>query len=141
MLEDSDRLLATIEQILRTGRMGAASRPLNLSRDRPRELVEECVDRARAVHDLPTESLRYARGPPITVRGDADEVRAAIANLIDNAMKYSGKEAHVTVEMRAGRRSASPVRVKDEGPGIPKSELKQIFKRFYRVPGARWPRP
>src|SRR5271157_551281 len=49
MLDDSDRLLATIEQILRTGRMGAASRGLNLIRVDLGALVEECVARARAI--------------------------------------------------------------------------------------------
>src|SRR3954451_1406819 len=52
MLEDSDRLLSTIEQILRTGRMSAARRPLNLSRVDLSELVEQCVTRIRAVHNL-----------------------------------------------------------------------------------------
>src|SRR6476620_5628628 len=46
MLDDSDRLLATIEQVLRTGRMGAASRKLNLSRIEIAGLIEECMMRA-----------------------------------------------------------------------------------------------
>ena len=53
MLEDSDRLLATIEQVLRTGRMGAASRKLNLSRIELGGLIEECLARARTLHSLP----------------------------------------------------------------------------------------
>jgi len=134
MLEDSDRLLSTIEQILRTGRMGAASRPLNLSRIDVRELVEQCVARARSVHALPPESLEYEPGPAITLVGDEDEVRAAVANLIDNAIKYSGKKTQVSVEVQQ-REDRVAVRVTDQGPGIPKPELKQIFKRFYRVPG------
>src|SRR3954470_17810058 len=52
MLDDSDRLLSTIEQILRTGRMGASSRPLNLSRIEIGQLVEQCVTRARNIHGL-----------------------------------------------------------------------------------------
>jgi two-component system sensor histidine kinase SenX3 len=67
--------------------------------------------------------------------GDVDEVRAAVSNLIDNAVKYSGTEVKVKVntEMVDGKYVA--VRVKDEGPGIPKTELKRVFKRFHRVPG------
>jgi signal transduction histidine kinase len=134
MLEDSDRLLSTIEQILRTGRMGASSRPLNLSRIDIGVLVGQCITRARNVHALREESLVYEPGPPITFLGDEDEVRAAIANLIDNAIKYSGKEARVSVDVEQ-REERVAVRVTDQGPGIPKPELKQIFKRFYRVPG------
>ncbi len=134
MLEDSDRLLSTIEQILRTGRMGAASRPLNRSRIDIGRLVEQCVSRARAVHGVSDDALVYDPGPAVTFVGDEDEVRAAISNLIDNAIKYSGKEAKVAVAV-AQDEERLRVRVTDQGPGIPKSELKQIFKRFYRVPG------
>jgi two-component system, OmpR family, sensor histidine kinase SenX3 len=134
MLEDSDRLLSTIEQILRTGRMGAARRPLNLTRVDINGIVEQCVERARAVHHVPEGGLTYEPVEPITLVADEDEVRAAVSNLIDNAVKYSGKEVRVSVDVKR-EAERMVVRVTDHGPGIPKSELTQIFKRFYRVPG------
>jgi signal transduction histidine kinase len=67
--------------------------------------------------------------------GDADEVRAAVSNLIDNAVKYSESEVKVTVETAKVDGKYVSVRVRDQGVGIPQGELKQIFKRFYRVPG------
>jgi len=134
MLADSDRLLSTIEQILRTGRIGVSSRKLNLGPIDLRPLVEECVTSARTVHRVQPEAIEFRPGPPLTVRGDMDEVRAAVLNLIDNAVKYSGREVKVVVEVQREDGHAT-VRVHDEGPGIPKAELKQIFKRFYRVPG------
>jgi two-component system, OmpR family, sensor histidine kinase SenX3 len=134
MLEDSERLLATIEQILRTGRIGASSRRLNLSRVEMRSLVESCVARARTLHGISDGGLYYEPGDPVTFIADEEEVRAAVSNLIDNAIKYSGTSVSVAVEVeRAGNRVA--VRVRDRGAGIPKSELKHIFKRFYRIPG------
>jgi len=135
MLSDSDRLLATIEQVLRTGRMGAASRKLNLSRIAVADLIEECLSRARTLHRLPQESLQYHPGPPAAILGDADEVRAAVSNLIDNAIKYSGSDPKITVETAKVDGKYVTVRVKDEGPGIPKTELKRVFRRFHRVPG------
>ena len=135
MLADSERLLATIEQVLRTGRMGAVSRKLNLSRIVLADLVEECLARARAIHRLPPESLAYLPGPPAAILGDADEVRAAISNLIDNAVKYSGNDVKITVETSSGEGKYVTLRVKDNGPGIPKTELKRVFRRFHRVPG------
>lgn len=137
MVDDSDRLLATIEQVLRTGRIGSTSRHrLNLSRIDINSMVEECLTRARAQHLVAPESLRYRPGPSATILGDADEVRAAVSNLIDNALKYSaGTEPKVTVETAPIDGRFVTVRVKDEGAGIPKMELKAIFKRFYRVPG------
>ncbi|HLH40456.1 MAG TPA: HAMP domain-containing sensor histidine kinase [Bryobacteraceae bacterium] len=134
MLSDSDRLLATIEQVLRTGRVGHASRSVNMPLDLD-SLIGDCLARARKLHHVEGEALAFRPGPKATIMGDPDEVRAAVSNLIDNAVKYSGSEVKVTVEtaMVDGRFAA--VRVTDRGPGIPKTELKQIFKRFYRVPG------
>ncbi|SRR5579883_64679 len=134
MLDDSDRLLATIEQILRTGRIGHSSRvassPVDLG-----SVVEHCLDRARKLHHLEQGSLEYQPGPALTVLGDPDEVGAAVSNLIDNAVKYSGHDVKVKVETSEVDGRFATVRVSDKGPGIPKAELKQIFKRFYRAPG------
>jgi two-component system sensor histidine kinase SenX3 len=136
MLDDSDRLLSTIEQILRTGRVGVASRQLNPLPIDLRGVVEGCLARARTLYHVSSESLLYQPGPPVKVLGDLDEVQAAVANLIDNAVKYSGSEVKVTVETANDDGKYVSVRVRDQGAGIAKTELKQIFKRFYRVPGS-----
>jgi two-component system sensor histidine kinase SenX3 len=141
MLEDSERLLSTIEQVLRTGRLGPANRLVNLSPIDLRELVDECVDRARRLHNLPPDALKHSPGPAAKVSGEIDEVRAAVFNLIDNAVKYSGKSVHVTVETAKTDREHVAVRVRDQGVGIPNTELKRIFKRFYRIPGPISMRP
>ena len=135
MLDDSERLLSTIEQVLRTGRIGPASRKLNVSRIDLDSVVRECLARARALHHVPPEGLRYEPGPPAAVMGDLDEVRAAVSNLIDNAVKYSVPDVNVTVATANVEGKYVSVRVRDQGVGISKVELKQIFKRFYRVPG------
>lgn len=140
MLQDSSRLLETIEQILRTGRIGHASRKPSLSRVELTGLVQECVTRARTIYDLSSDALRFEPGSPMTIVADLDEVRAAISNLVDNAVKYSGSSVEVSVALAAvGERFVS-VRVSDGGMGVPKPELKQIFKRFYRVRGPSAPR-
>src|SRR5579862_2306126 len=136
MVEDSERLLGTIEQVLRTGRIGATGRRLNLSRIDLSEVVEQSLDRVRKLHHVSAEALQYRPGPPVTIVGDAEEVQAAVSNLIDNAVKYSGNDVHVTVETARVDGNFVALRVTDHGPGIPKTELKRIFKRFYRVPGA-----
>jgi signal transduction histidine kinase len=136
MVDDSERLLGTIEQVLRTGRIGASSRRLNLSRIDLGGVVEQCVERVRTLHKVGPEALTYRPGPPVTIVGDAEEVRAAVSNLIDNAVKYSGNDVKVTVETASVDGKYVALRVTDHGPGIEKTELKRIFKRFYRVPGA-----
>lgn len=135
MLDDSDRLLGTIEQILRTGHAGHAKRALHVAPIDFGRIIEECLARARRLYHVPAAALTYKPGPPVTVQGDEEEVRAALSNLIDNAVKYAGKNAKVDVETECIDGRFIAVRVRDNGPGIPKSELKQVFERFYRVPG------
>src|SRR5579862_4408173 len=84
MLDESERLLGTIEQVLRTGRIGATSRRLNLSRFDLSSVVEQSLERVRALHHVPADLLRYQPGPPVTIVGDLEEVQAAVSNLIDN---------------------------------------------------------
>src|SRR3984893_6237456 len=79
MLEDSDRLLETIEQILRTGRIGHSGRKPTPSRSDLGGLVQECVTRARTLYGLSPESLSFEPGLPMTILADMDEVRAAVS--------------------------------------------------------------
>ena len=135
MLKDSDRLLEAIEQILRTGRISPTSRKPNLARLELSGVVNDCVARARALYHLPAESLVYRTSETIMIIADLDEVRAAVSNLVDNAVKYSGSNVQVTVETGIVDHRYANVRVCDQGQGIPKVQLKEVFKRFHRVPG------
>ena len=94
MLEDADRLQHTVEQVLRAG-VGAAAAASSSSARRSISawLVQECVDTARTRHHLRRRRDR-ARPAAICTRrcvvnGDVDELRTALANLLDNAVKYS----------------------------------------------------
>jgi signal transduction histidine kinase len=71
------------------------------------------------------------------VFGEADELRVAVSNLIDNAIKYSASAARIDVEVTLAEGKRVEVRVRDRGIGVPRDQLKQIFKRFYRLPGRR----
>jgi signal transduction histidine kinase len=67
------------------------------------------------------------------VLGDPEELRTAVSNLLDNAVKYSPDGVHISVELEAPDEERLVLRVRDQGVGIPPQELKRIFKRFYRV--------
>ena len=68
--------------------------------------------------------------------GDEDELKAVVSNLVDNAIKYSGPQVRVAVELEQTDPATITLRVRDQGIGISPSEQKRIFKRFYRIPGA-----
>jgi len=79
---------------------------------------------------------RLLEGEDAVVLGDREELQAAVTNLIDNAIKYSGDRVRVAVELvKLGARRVA-ITVKDQGMGITRDELKRIFRRFYRIPGA-----
>jgi signal transduction histidine kinase len=139
MLADTDRLLHTVEQVLRAGRAGHRRRHVDRAIIDLGALVGECVDAFRARYNLDSQAMRYvesANGDRRTlVCGDLDELRAAVSNLIDNAVKYSTEEVQVSVEVGALDERNAIVRVSDRGVGIPSGHIGRIFKRFYRVPG------
>jgi two-component system sensor histidine kinase SenX3 len=136
MLQDSDRLIHTIEQVLQAGKTGRV--PLQQARVDLRALTTECAELTRTQRHLPHEALQLARQSvePIEVLGDPDQLRGAILNLLDNAVKYSQGNVRVDVEVGRARQDLAFVRVKDHGIGIPPNETKRIFRRFYRTPWA-----
>jgi len=138
MLADSDRLLQTVEQVLRAGQSGQHRRKINLRKIDIGELAQECVDLTRVRYNLSADAVSFTEsvnGERPLVKADADELRAAISNLLDNAVKYSVKDVHISVEVAPLDNKKVAVRIKDTGIGIPAAQLKRIFKRFYRVPG------
>ena len=140
MIDDSDRLLQLIEQVLQAGRTSARAVVLHQVRVDLRETVRECLDLARMRHHLQPEALSYSEhlsNPrQATVLGDPDELKAALSNLVDNAIKYSNNGVYVQVELTPVDERRVAVRVTDRGIGISPAELKRIFRRFYRIPEA-----
>jgi signal transduction histidine kinase len=138
MLADNDRLLQTVEQVLRAGRSGHRRRRINPTIIDIGEMVRECVDLTRVRYNLSPDSVSFVdalKDDRPRVAADADELRAAISNLLDNAVKYSVDNVSVSVEVAALDPKRVAVRIADKGIGIPAAQLKRIFKRFYRVPG------
>jgi len=138
MLADSDRLLQTVEQVLHAGRASHKQSLANVSVIDLGRVVRECLDLTRVRYNLNPDSLLYVESMGEArprVAGDEDELRAAVSNLLENAVKYSGKEVHISVEVAALDDRRLAVRVADRGVGIPRGQLKRIFKRFYRVQG------
>lgn len=136
MLEDTNRLMKTVEQVLKAGKAGA--RPGEQVSVDFAALVEECVSRARISHHLQPEALRYQsslNGSGSEVKGDPEDLRTAVSNILDNAIKYSANNVDVSVQLDLEEEKRLVLRVQDRGVGIPPGELKSIFKRFYRVRG------
>ena len=136
MLADADRLHRTVDQVLKASAVAQKPKMLARSRVDMAMLARESVQLALTRHHLPPEAivLDAPEGNACAVRGDVEELRTVISNLIDNAIKYSGDSVRVTVSVATPSPDAVWVRVQDRGVGIPSKQLKRIFKRFYRVP-------
>ncbi|MGB9363755.1 MAG: HAMP domain-containing sensor histidine kinase, partial [Candidatus Sulfotelmatobacter sp.] len=137
MLSDTDRLTETVEQVLRAGRAGDRRAGREKSAVDFRQLVRECMEAARVRHHLPPQALRYeeaaSNGAGMRVMGSSDDLRTAVFNVIDNAIKYSGDNIDVCVHLDIPDENRIVLSVQDHGVGIPPDDLKSIFKRFYRV--------
>jgi len=136
MLADTDRLQQMVENVLKAGVDRRAARPHAFTPVDLDALARQGVDAAALRHHLPAGAiaLEVQGGQALTVMGDADDLRTAIANLLDNAVKYSGDAVRVSVTLAAPTPDSVWVRVQDRGVGIPQSHLRRIFRRFYRVP-------
>jgi signal transduction histidine kinase len=124
MLEDTDRLLGTVEQVLKAGEARLRSNRKNWEELDFSELVKSAL-----------ENLRFGTSPPegLLVQGSPEELRTVVFNLFDNAVKYSGANREIVVDVHTPDMDTVLLSVRDLGIGIPRSELKRIFNRFYRA--------
>jgi len=141
MHADSDRLLATVEQVLKAGELGQRQRQQNRVVLDLAPLVQECIAVTLQRHHLGPDCIELAPVPGhvrLRVSGLAEDLRTAILNLLDNAVKYSPPDLtkmKIRCTLAITNYSFVSLAVTDSGLGIPERELKRIFKRFYRIPG------
>jgi signal transduction histidine kinase len=136
MLADSDRLLNTVEQVLQASSTKERKRPVNTSEVDIASLIEESVAIVLTRRHLDESAIRFTEpSEPIRVMGDAADLQTAFINLLDNAIKYSSDDPKVIIRAKkAVMNKRVDIFIKDQGMGIPSSDLKRVFKRFYRVP-------
>ena len=135
MRADTDRLLGTVEQVLKAGELGTR-RNNERSRVDLYALLQECTTTVRDRHHLDPEAIQVMDVPGqvrLFAWGNADDLRTAILNLLDNAVKYSPNGVHVQCRLSIDRYTYAVLAITDQGLGLPSKELKRIFKRFYRA--------
>jgi two-component system sensor histidine kinase SenX3 len=147
MRTESDRLTELVQQVIELSRL-QGDEPL----ERPETVdVDTVVGAAVDASAIDAKSKRITIAtdgtPGLQVRGSAEQVTVAVANLVSNAVSYSDPDSTVVVSTRSvcddhpsGDRDQPPmveISVVDQGIGIPPAEIDRIFERFYRVDPAR----
>jgi signal transduction histidine kinase len=137
MREDSDRLLATVETVLKAGELGQRQRVQQRTRVELHPLVADCIATVLLRHHLQPENITLEDIPGsvrLFVLANSEDLRTAVLNLLDNAVKYSPEGVHVTCRLGIQRYTWAVLTITDNGIGLLPRELKRIFKRFYRAP-------
>jgi signal transduction histidine kinase len=137
MLAQVERLGRLVTQLLDLSRLESGAVPLEVSPFDVAPVLEHAVKEQR-LHAPGVDMDVVVETPGLTANGDPERVHQVVANLLENAVRYTPPGGRV--EVRA-RRSDAPmgvaIEVLDEGPGIPDTERARVFERFYRADSAR----
>jgi two-component system, OmpR family, sensor histidine kinase SenX3 len=137
MLSDSDRLLATVEQVLKAGEIGQRTRNQMRLPVQFDDLVRESIRTILLRYHLNDSTIQLTVDPKaegLAVVGNPEDLRTAVMNILDNAVKYSPEGPQMEVRLVPDGDAWMLLTVSDHGLGISPMHLKRIFKRFYRVP-------
>ena len=136
MQREAFRVSDTIDDLLQLSQIEAGELPT-------REplavhlVLADAVDRTRAAAELRDVKLVIEEpDDDVSVLGDRRQLVSAVANLCDNAVKYSDAGHHVTISTRSVGETVE-IAIADQGIGIPAADIARVFERFYRVDRAR----
>lgn len=140
MQQDLDRLDESMERLLTIARLDTSAAPASTCLLNMTDLVSHIVADAQFELEGQDRSIEFIARDNCTIRGNSQLLHSAIENVIRNAVRYTSPKSTVKVEIRQTR-VADAVRaqleVRDHGPGVPETELANIFRPFYRVVDAR----
>ncbi|WP_161946300.1 sensor histidine kinase [Desulfonatronum thiosulfatophilum] len=131
---ETRRLSDLLTRLMQISYLGSNSLELNLQITSAQELVIDSLRRIRPVADKKHIATRLHSSPsPVTVLADRDHIQQVLFNLLGNAMKFAPPDSTVHVNLTVLEHlKMLQVCVTDQGPGIPESEKKFVFQRYYR---------
>ena len=135
--QDSDRLLAMVNDLLDLTRIEQGRVRLDLVPVAPRDLIGEAIERFEARARDAGVALEADAAPDLPeVLADRERIGHVFDNLVGNALRHTGRGGRVRLTARAGDGEVR-LKVADTGEGIPAEHLPHIFEKFYQVPGSR----
>jgi two-component system sensor histidine kinase CpxA len=138
MEKDFERLNEMVGRLLTVARLDAAGASVEMKHLNLSKLVADVVSDAEFAARERQRSVLFWGEHEIYVKGNGDLLRSAIENIVLNAVRFTAPGTVVDVRLQRDNAADSVLlRVRDHGPGIPESELGNIFRPFYRVANAR----
>lgn len=136
VLEEVDRVLSILRTLTDIGEADSGAMHLEKTAVELGEIAREVVDLYSHVAEEAGVALRVEVREPVTLQADRVRIQQALANLVDNAVKYTRAGGEVAVEVVA-EGSTAVLRVRDTGVGIPEQALPRIWERLYRADSSR----
>src|SRR5215467_7585299 len=132
-----DELIQMLDNLLQIAEAESGARRQSFTLVRLSQVVSDVVE----LYDAAAEEagitlVSEISGDPLTL-GDKNLLTSAVANLVDNALKYAGGGATVLVRAAAWKQDTVSILVQDDGPGIPVAERPRVVERFYRLDSSR----
>ncbi|MGE3258948.1 MAG: ATP-binding protein [Geobacter sp.] len=135
MLEETDRLVQTVESLLllsRTDGSALQKEPVEIG-----DLLDDVVEFLMVLAEDRQQQIIFARETSLIIPADPCMLRRAFLNLVDNAIKYSPEQTSITIRFYRTPDQGTIIDLLDHGPGIPDSDKERIFDRFYRLDNGR----
>jgi heavy metal sensor kinase len=137
VLEECDRMVAIVDTMLEITRTDSGVAAMDLADVDVGELLDKARELFLPLAEAKGLDLKSSGAPDgLTVRADKAKLQRAIANLIDNAVKYTPEGGSVEIGARSSDGRVE-IFVADTGTGVPPKERKNVFKRFYRCDSSR----
>jgi signal transduction histidine kinase len=136
-VEDTDGVLKTFQTVLAIARLQSAG-PGQM--ERSFDAAELAADMAELYEPLCEDkgiSFESELEPGLTIRGDREFLAQALANLLDNAVKYTPPGGAIMLRVRRKASGEVEISVTDTGPGVPEADRARVVERFVRLEGSR----
>ncbi len=135
-IQEADSLLTTFNALLRIAKIEAGQLARDFVELDWRTLVEDVAEFYEPLAEEKQQQLTVEPCHPLQAMGDRDLLFQALANVIENAIKYTPADGRITVTLSQEDNDAVIV-IADDGPGIPDEEREKVFRRFYRLDRSR----
>jgi two-component system, OmpR family, sensor histidine kinase CpxA len=138
--QDAALLNEMIGRLLTIAKLDVSAPQLPMTEVDLSELISQIVRNANFESNPSKESVKLTAEQGFLIQGNAEMLHSAIENVVRNAIHYTDPGTEIEVRIRADRqpgKSLVCIEIRDHGPGLPESELNNIFRPFYRVAAAR----